>query len=85
MLTVLKSNTSPNPFHKLLAGLSDTEYQVVTLDYLKEVSEIVNEYSVLVKTFGEAFQVLEFLRDAKAVDLVSVEDSEGVYKIKKRK
>lgn len=85
MLTILKSNTSPNPFHKLLAGLSDAEYQTVTLDYLKQVSEIVNEHSVLVKTFGEAFQVLEFLHDAKAVELILVEDLEGVYKVKKRK
>jgi len=85
MLTILKSNTTPNPFHKLLANLSDTEYQTVTLDYLKQVSEIVNEYSVLVKTFGEAFQVLEFLQDAKAVDLVLLDESENVYKIKKRK
>ena len=76
---------TPNPFHKLLAGLSDDKYQTVTLDYLKIVSEIVNEHSVVVQTFGEAFRVLEFLHDAKAVELVLLDESQGVYKIKKRK
>lgn len=85
MLTILKSNTTPNPFHKLLAGLSDTEYRTVTLDFLEQVSQIVNEHSVLVQTFGEAFQVLEFLHDAKAVELVLLDEAEGAYKIKKRK
>lgn len=74
---------TPNPFYKLLAGLSDDKYQVITLDYLKQVSEIVNEHSVLVRTFGEAFKILEYLQDAKAVELVLVEGSVDVYKIRK--
>lgn len=73
----------PNPFHKLLAGLSKTEYQLVTLDYLKLISEIINEPSTVVQTFGEAFQILEFLAQAKAIELVEVEGSIGVYKIRK--
>ena len=72
-----------NPFHKLLAGLSNTEYQIVTLDYLKTVSEIVNEPSTVIQTFGEAFQILEFLAKAKAIELVEAEDGADVYKIRK--
>ena len=72
-----------NPFHKLLAGLSAVEYKVVTLDYLKIVSETVNEPSTIVQTFGEAFQILEFLAEARVVELVKVDGNIGVYKIRK--
>lgn len=55
----------------------------MTLDYLKIVSEIVNEPSTIIQTFGEAFQVLEFLAQAHAIELVTVDDKSGVYKIRK--
>ena len=72
-----------NPFHKLLAGLSHAEYQLVTLEFLKTVSEIVNEPGTIVQTFGEAFQVLDFLATANVVELVPAEGKLGVYKIRK--
>jgi len=50
---------------------------------LKVVSEIVNEPGTIVETFGQAFQILEFLAEAKAVELVPIENSPGVYKIRK--
>lgn len=79
----MKSFIQQNPFHKLLAGLSNTEHSIVTLDYLKTVSEIINEPSTIVQTFGEAFRVLEFLAQAKVIELIEVEGSIGVYKIRK--
>lgn len=63
--------------------LSITEYQPVTLDYLKRVSDIINEPSPVVQTYGEAFQVLEFLATAKAVELVPVDGEQKQYKIRK--
>jgi hypothetical protein len=66
-----------------LKELSITEYQPVTLDYLKRVSDIINEPSPVVQTYGEAFQVLEFLATAKAVELVPVDGEQKQYKIRK--
>ena len=73
-----------NPFRQLLAGLSDTEYTTVTLDYLKYVSETVNKPSVVIQTYGEAFQVLEFLATAKAIEM-KLQEEPNVYKIRKIK
>ena len=72
-----------NPFKTLLAGLSSTKYTIVTLDYLAHVSRTINEPSTVLQTYGEAFQVLEFLANAQVVDLRPVEDNPGVYKIRK--
>lgn len=77
------TKSSTNPFRVLLAGLSSTEPTPVTLQFLKQVSEIINEPSVVVQTYGEAFQVLEFLAQAQAVELLPVENNPGTYTIKK--
>ena len=83
MPSKITSFTPQNPFHHLLANLSLTEYQTVTIAYLREVSKILNKPGTIVQTFGEAFQVLEFLAQAQAVELIEVEGFEGVYKIRK--
>lgn len=77
------TKSSTNPFRVLLAGLSSTEPVPVTLQFLKHVSEIVNKPSVVLQTYGEAFQVLEFLAQAKAVELLPVENNPGAYTIRK--
>lgn len=46
------------------------------------MSEIINESSVVVQTYGEAFQTLEFLAQAKAIELVKDSDTE-IFKIRK--
>jgi hypothetical protein len=66
-----------------LSELSTTEYQIVTMQYLKHVSDIVNEPSPVVQTYGEAFQVLEFLATARAVELVPLDGEQKQYKIRK--
>ena len=71
-----------NPFQVLLTGLSTTEYTPVTLDLLKYISEIINEPSVVVQTYGEVFQTLEFLGQAGAIELVKDSDTE-IFKIRK--
>jgi hypothetical protein len=68
---------------KLLSELSSSEYQVVTVSYLKHVSSIINKSSTIVQTYGEAFKVLEFLAAAKVLELKPLEDNLGVYKIRK--
>jgi len=73
-----------NPFRELLAGLSDTEYTVVTLDYLKHVSDTVNKPSTVIQTYGEAFQVLEFLATARAIEM-KLDHGTNIYKIRKIK
>ena len=67
----------------MLAGLSHTEYKVITLGYLEDIAKILNEPQVIVKTFDETFKILQYLADAKAVELVPIDESLGVYKIKK--
>lgn len=72
-----------NPFKTLLAGLSTTEVIPVTLDYLATVSRIINEPSTVVQTYGEAFQVLEFLAQAQVLELIPVENNPSAYLIRK--
>lgn len=75
---------TPNPFKELLAGLSDTEFTTVTLDYLKHVSDTVNKPSRVIQTYGEAFQVLQFLANAKAIEM-HLHEEPNVYTIRKLK
>ena len=72
-----------NPFRKLLSDLITSEFQLVTLPFLKTVSEIVNEPAKIIITYGEAFQVLEFLATAKVVELVPVDEQNKQYKVRK--
>lgn len=72
-----------NPFRVLLTGLSSTESVPVTLQFLEWVTKIINEPSEVVQTYGEAFQVLQFLETAGVVELTAVEDNPGAYTIKK--
>jgi hypothetical protein len=53
------------------------------MQYLKHVSDIINEPSPVVQTYGEAFQVLEFLATARAVELVPLDGEQKQYKIRK--
>lgn len=53
------------------------------MQYLKQVSDIINEPSPVVQTYGEAFQVLEFLANARAVELVPIDGEQKQYKIRK--
>lgn len=55
---------------------------MVTLDFLTQVRDLVNKETTIITTYGEAFQVLEFLAKAKAVELEPAEKA-GVFKIRK--
>jgi hypothetical protein len=83
MWKMTKSDTTPNPFRKLLNEAFTAEFQSVTLQLLERVTTIVNEPSVVVQTYGEAFQTLEFLAQAHAVELVPLEPGSQQYKIRK--
>ena len=74
---------STNPFKILLAGLSSDEATPVTLQFLEWVTETINAPSVVVQTYGEAFQVLEFLAQAGVVELTTIPNNPGAYTIKK--
>lgn len=67
----------------LLTGLSQTERVPVTLQFLEWVTEVINEPSVVIQTYGEAFQVLEFLATAGVVELTAVHNNPGAYTIRK--
>lgn len=71
-----------NPFKVLLHTLSDLEYTDVTIGFLKQAAAIINEPSQVVQTYGEMFQVLEFLANAGVVELKLYPD-ENLYKIRK--
>jgi hypothetical protein len=78
-----KSDTTPNPFKKLLDETLTVEFQPVTLDLLERVTQTVNMHSEMVQTYGEAFQTLEFLAKARAVELVPLNSDATQYKIRK--
>jgi hypothetical protein len=73
----MKPESSTNPFAILLAGLSTTEPTPVTLKFLEWVTEVVNEPSVVVQTYGEAFQVLQFLETARVVELLEIPEKDA--------
>ena len=68
----MKPELSTNPFAILLAGLSTTEPTPITIGFLEWVTEVVNEPSEVVQTYGEAFQVLQFLETARVVEILEV-------------
>ena len=72
-----------NPFKKLLTQLHTEDWQLVTLDFLKFVSELINKEEKLIHTYGEAFEVLQYLEKARVVEMEPAEEA-GVYKIRKR-
>jgi len=76
------SGTGNNPF-KMLTGNLSNEWKIVSLAYLKEVHDTINAESPIIQTYGDAFDILEFLAKAKVIDLVPVEGEESVYKIRK--
>lgn len=76
------SGTGNNPF-KVLVGNLTTEWKVVSLAYLQEVHDTINAESPIIKTYGDAFDILEYLANARVIDLESVEGEDSVYKIRK--
>ncbi len=62
----------------------DTEtWQLVTLEFLKNVHDLVNKDEMLITTYGEAFETLRYLEQAQVIELEPAEDA-GVFKIRKR-
>ena len=74
--------TSNNPFTVLVGNLT-TDWRVVSLDYLKEVHDTINAESAIIKTYGDAFDILEYLANARVIDLELVEGEISIYKIRK--
>ena len=75
--------STENPFKKLLTQLHTEEWRLVTLDFLKLVHDLVNQDEQLISTYGEAFEVLQYLEKAQVVELEPAEEH-GVFKIRKR-
>jgi hypothetical protein len=71
-----------NPFKTLVGELSTETWKLVSLEYLNHVADLVNQEEQRIFSFGEAFAVLEYLEQAKIVELRPVEDT-GIYKIRK--
>ena len=74
--------TPKNPF-KVMVGNLTTEWKIVSLAYLKEVHDIINAESTIIQTYGDAFDILEYLANARVIDLELVEGEDSVYKIRK--
>jgi hypothetical protein len=72
-----------NPFRKLLTQLHTEDWRLVTLDFLKIVHDLINQEEQLIQTYGEAFDVLQYLKKAGVVELEPAEEH-GVFKIRKR-
>jgi hypothetical protein len=78
-----KSDTTPNPFIKLLNTVITEDFQPVTLGLLEQVTHTVNEHGEMIQTYGEAFQTLEFLAQARAVELMPTNGDATQFKIRK--
>ena len=76
------TQSTTNPFRTLLDGLSSSEPHAVTLQFLQWVTKIINEPGEVVQTYGEAFQVLQFLETAGVVEITQVPGTK-IYTIKK--
>jgi hypothetical protein len=76
------TQSTTNPFKTLLAGLSSTEPHAVTLQFLEWVTGVINEPSEVVQTYGEAFQVLQFLETAGVIEITQVPGT-NIYTVKK--
>jgi hypothetical protein len=66
-----------------LTQLHTEEWRLVTLDFLKIVHDLINAEEQLIQTYGEAFEVLQYLEKAGVVELEPAEEH-GVFKIRKR-
>lgn len=77
------SISTENPFRKLLTQLHTEEWRLVTLDFLRLVHDLINKDEQLITTYGEAFEVLQYLEKAQVVELEPAEQ-QGVFKIRKR-
>ena len=82
MSNTTKSSLKTNPFKTLVGELSTETWKLVSLEYLNHVADLVNQDEQRICSFGEAFAVLEYLEQAKIVELKSVEDT-GIFKIRK--
>jgi hypothetical protein len=71
-----------NPF-KELCGKISTEWEVVSLDFLEQVCDIINKAKPIINTYGDAFEVLEYLHTAKVLELKLLAKDTGIYKIRK--
>jgi hypothetical protein len=71
-----------NPF-KVLVGNLSTDWQEVSISYLKEVHDIINSKKSIIKTYGDAFDILQYLHNVNVVELVPVDTHDGIYKIRK--
>ena len=70
-----------NPFKLIVANLSE-DWQPITLDYLKYVHDVVNKDTKLIHTFGQAFELLEYLNQHNAINL-EPDTVENTFKIRK--
>lgn len=83
MLIHKKLSTQANPFYEIIGELSKDEWVPVTVGYLQKIAGLLNRDNTLVNTYGETFEVLEFLRDGGAVELTLLDGSANMYKIRK--
>jgi hypothetical protein len=67
----------------LLDEILTAEFQPVTLQLLEQVTHTINIHGEMVQTYGEAFQTLEFLAQARAVELVPLNGEPTQFKIRK--
>lgn len=66
-----------------MTQLHTEDWQLVTLELLAFVRDLVNRDEQLIQTYGEAFEVLQYLEKAQVVELEPAEEH-GVFKIRKR-
>lgn len=78
----LFTKTEQNPF-KELCGKLTTNWEIVSLDFLEQVCDIINNVKPIINTYGDAFEVLEYLHNAKVLELKLVAEDSGIYKIRK--
>jgi hypothetical protein len=53
------------------------------LQLLEQVTQTVNTHGEMIQTYGEAFQTLEFLAQAGAIELASLNGDPNQFKVRK--
>lgn len=57
-----------NPIKELLFELG-TSSQAITYDYLHKVNKVLKKYNVILQTYGQVFNFLEYLEENGCVEI----------------
>jgi hypothetical protein len=81
MFPIIKFTTQFNPFKAIAAQLPH-EPKLLTIKFLDQTAKHLNRGGYTCKTYGEAFDALQYLHEHNVLTLIAV-DNTSLYKIVK--